>query len=82
MNRKIKKIETKDFTLVCLFDTNETVFFDMTDIIKQSGPMIEPLRDHTFFRKVFLESGAPTWPNGFDLCPDVIYHQGGKMTAA
>lgn len=82
MNRKIKKIETKNFTLICLFDTNETVIFDMTDIMQQSGSMIEPLRDNSFFKKVFLESGAPTWPNGFDLCPDMIYQQGGKKTAA
>jgi len=20
--------------------------------------------------QLFLEDGAPTWPNGFDLCPD------------
>jgi hypothetical protein len=31
--------------------------------------MFEPLRDPTFFARVFLEDGAPTWPNGFDVAP-------------
>jgi uncharacterized protein DUF2442 len=34
-----------------------------------SGPMAEPLRDPAFFARVFLEDGAPTWPNGFDAAP-------------
>lgn len=32
--------------------------------------MVEPLRDLTFFRRVALVDGAPTWPNGYDACPD------------
>jgi hypothetical protein len=29
--------------------------------------MVEPLRDESYFARVFLELGAPTWPNGFDI---------------
>jgi len=32
--------------------------------------MIEPLKDPAFFARVFLEFGAPTWPNGFDISPE------------
>jgi hypothetical protein len=32
--------------------------------------MVEPLRDPTYFGRVFLEFGAPTWPNGFDIAPE------------
>lgn len=32
--------------------------------------MIEPLRAQDFFDRVFLEFGAPTWPNGFDIAPE------------
>ena len=31
--------------------------------------MVEPLRDPKFFSRVFLEFGAPTWPNGYDIAP-------------
>ena len=29
--------------------------------------MVEPLRDPAFFRRVFVQCGVLTWPNGFDL---------------
>ena len=34
-----------------------------------TGPMVVPLKDESYFARVFLEMGAPTWPNGFDLAP-------------
>jgi hypothetical protein len=42
---------------------------DLAWLFAKSGPMIEPLRDPAMFERVFLEHGAPTWPNGFDLSP-------------
>jgi hypothetical protein len=35
--------------------------------------MIEPLRKPEYFGRAFLESGAPTWPNIFDLDPINLY---------
>lgn len=43
--------------------------FDFTAIVADGGPMAEPLRDPAFFARVFLEDGAPTWPNGYDAAP-------------
>jgi hypothetical protein len=43
--------------------------YDFSAIVSGSGPMVEPLRDSAFFARVFLEDGAPTWPNGFDVAP-------------
>ena len=37
--------------------------------------MIEPLRDLDYFKRCFLEFGAPTWPNGFDLAPDWLQRE-------
>jgi hypothetical protein len=31
--------------------------------------MARPLADEAFFAQVFLEMGAPTWPNGYDADP-------------
>ena len=40
------------------------------------GPMFEPLKDPTFFARVFVdEYGAVCWPNGADLAPDALYEQ-------
>lgn len=43
---------------------------DFSRITRMSGPMAQPLRDPAFFQRVFLVYGAPTWPNGYDMCPD------------
>ena len=40
---------------------------DFTDVIAERGTMIEPLKNRKYFARVFLELGALTWPNGFDL---------------
>ena len=41
------------------------------------GPVFEPVRnDPTFFRSVCVDrvAGTIVWPNGADICPDVLYH--------
>ena len=43
---------------------------DFTAMVREPGPMLEPLRDENYFARVFLEFGAPTWPNGFDIAPE------------
>ena len=42
-------------------------FFEMTG---EPGPMLESLRDPKYFSRVFLDFGALTWPNGFDIAPE------------
>jgi hypothetical protein len=46
---------------------------DFSTLVAENGPMGEPLRDPSYFARVFLEFGAPTWPNGFDMCPDWLH---------
>ena len=43
---------------------------DFGSIVNESGPMVEPLRDESYFQRVFLEFGALTWPNGFDIASE------------
>ena len=40
---------------------------DFSDIVAESGPMVEPLADEELFSQVFIELGTLAWPNGFDL---------------
>jgi hypothetical protein len=76
MIHKIIKVETKGFELICTYGKGEIVHFDMSDIPTRKGTMVQALKDPSFFSKVFLESGAPTWPNGYDLCPEMIFREG------
>ena len=44
-----------------------------SDILAEGGPMVEPLNDGKYFARVFLDFGAPTWPNGYDIAPYVLH---------
>ena len=55
--------------LSLVFSDRKMGDFDMSELLAREGAMVLPLRDPAFFARVFLELGAPTWPNGFDLAP-------------
>ena len=48
---------------------------DLSGVISKGGEMVEPLKSKDYFDRVFVELGAPTWPNGFDLDPINLYMQ-------
>ncbi|MEO5332438.1 MAG: DUF2442 domain-containing protein [Magnetococcus sp. YQC-5] len=38
-----------------------------------TGPLFDPIRQNpTLFAQVRVEGGGLAWPNGADLCPDVL----------
>jgi hypothetical protein len=56
---------------------------DFTAMAHEAGSMLSPLRDQAYFDRVFLEFGAPTWPNGFDIAPEWLrreMEQAGELT--
>lgn len=58
------------FRLRVVFNDGSAGAHDFSSMVGEPGPMLEPLRDKDYFRRVFLELGAPTWPNGFDIAPE------------
>ena len=46
---------------------------DLSRLLARTGPMVAPLKDSAFFNRVFVEAGVPTWPNGYDFAPSVLY---------
>ena len=52
--------------------TNDTVIErDVSSLLV--GPIFEPiLQDMARFREARVEGGTVLWPNGADLCPDVL----------
>jgi hypothetical protein len=71
MLTKIKRLEPLDrFRVLVAFSDGTNGVHDFTSLVNEPGPMVEPLRDPTYFGRVFLEFGAPTWPNGFDIAPE------------
>jgi len=50
---------------------------DFKERVVGRGGMFAPLEDVDFFKQVQVdaEAGTLVWPNGVDLCPDVLYSQ-------
>ena len=59
-----------DFGLRLQFNDGSIGTHDFAAMVAESGAMLVPLRDLHYFGRVFLECGALTWPNGFDIAPE------------
>ena len=71
MLTKVTKLEKLGgFRLRVRFNDGSEGAHDFAALINEPGPMLEPLRGHAYFERVFLEFGALTWPNGFDIAPE------------
>ncbi len=48
---------------------------DMDHVIERYSGVFSPLMDDNYFRQVRVEPelGTIVWPNGADVCPDVLY---------
>ena len=75
MNKVTKIKWLGDYRLHATFSDGAMGEHDFFALIAESRPMGQPLRDPVYFARVFLEDGAPTWSNGFDMCPDWLRHE-------
>lgn len=71
MLTKVTTIERlSGFQLRLPFNDGSSGTHDFATLVDEPGSSIAPLRDPAYFARVFLELGAPTWPNGFDIAPE------------
>lgn len=86
MLTKVIKLERLgNFRLRVCFNDGSVGEHDFATLVKEPGSMVEPLRDAAYFDRVFLEFGAPTWPNGFDMAPEWLRREmdaAGELTKA
>ena len=68
--------------LLLTFEGNERRAVDISEVVAFTG-VFEPLRDATFFRQVTVvpDLGTIVWPNGADLCPEVLYKASRPITS-
>jgi Protein of unknown function (DUF2442) len=65
---KVVKVKALDASRIWVrFSDGTEGVRDLSDMLREGGEMVVPLRDPELFAKVFLEYGVPTWPNGFDM---------------
>ncbi|MFM9943439.1 MAG: DUF2442 domain-containing protein [Hyphomicrobiaceae bacterium] len=73
-----KVIEIKaiaPFSIRVRFNDGRAGVHDCSADIAGEGPIVKALQEPAYFARVFLEAGSPTWPNGFDMCPDWLRMQ-------
>ncbi len=71
MLTKVARLEKLDgFRLRVHFNDGSKGVHDFSSLVSQPGTALAPLRNESYFTRVFLEFGAPTWPNGFDISPE------------
>ena len=67
--------------LELVFEDGVRATVDMDRVVQSYTGVFAPLLDESYFQlvKVDPELGTIVWPNGADVCPDVLYsHASGK----
>ena len=81
----IKLTETRyqgEFQVSLRFSDDKEGVFVGRELLKRSGPLLEPLRDEAYFKRFFIDAGALSWPNGLELSPARLHETCRVMTAA
>lgn len=59
-----------DYRLLLEFSDGVRGVFDVAAYLRdRNGPLLDPLNDEAYLRKVFIEAGGLCWPNGLSLSP-------------
>jgi hypothetical protein len=70
VNKVVEISAIHPYRLKVRFSDGASGVHDYSALFNETGPMIEPPRDPDYFARVFLDYGAPTWPNSFGMSPD------------
>jgi Protein of unknown function (DUF2442) len=75
LNDIVEVAHLGDYRLFLRFADGVAGEIDLGPLLQFTG-VFEPLRDPQFFALVRVnpDIGTIVWPNGADLCPDVLHH--------
>jgi len=77
MLHTVKKVEYyESYKLKITFDDGIAKIVDFEERLKNAKNMFLPLQEISYFKKVKTDGTTLIWPNGLDLCPDVLYEMG------
>ena len=82
MIKLIKARYQGEFQVSLRFSDGKEGVFDGRELLKRSGPLLEPLRDEGYFKRLFIDAGALSWPNGLELSPVRLHETCRVLTAA
>ena len=72
--RKVKYLE--GYELELHFDDRSVRAVDLEQMLKKAKNKLLPLKNIDYFKQVRCDGITINWPNGVDLCPDVLYSMG------
>jgi hypothetical protein len=84
--KKIKKISQDKYRITLQYVDGFQGVADLSSLfLDRKKPLIGEILRGNLFSKCFIESGALAWPNGYELCPDMLralIRQGSRKEAA
>jgi uncharacterized protein YnzC (UPF0291/DUF896 family) len=81
MLHTVKKVEyIEGYKLKLFFNDDKVKIVDYEDKLKEAKNMFLLLKDIEYFKKVKADGTTIVWPNGLDLCPDVLYEMGKEVS--
>src|ERR1700694_1592807 len=63
------------YRLEIAFSDGSVGIRDFADMASRNGEMVRPLKNPDYFARVFIEDGALTWPNGYDIDPIELHRE-------
>ena len=78
--KKVKYLE--GYKLELIFNDGKTKVVDFEYRLRNAKNMFLPLKDIDYFKKVLSDGTTLVWPNGLDLCPDVLYEIGEEISTS
>lgn len=77
VRRRIREITClDDYKLILSYADGRTRLLDLESYLRdKTGPRSQQLQDRNYFRTVKVSELGETieWPNGYDICPDLLY---------
>ncbi len=70
--KKVLVVDKEDFIIQLKFQDNVVVRVSLSFIFKKPKNLAAEIIRGDLFAKCFIEGGALAWPNGFELCPDML----------
>ena len=73
----VKKVDyVEGYKLKLQFDNKRIKIIDLECLLKNAKNNFIVLVNSDYFKKVRCDGTTVVWPNGVDLCPDVLYRMG------
>ena len=77
MLHTVKKVQyLEEYKIKLSFNDKSIKIVDLEKMLKNAKNMFLPLKDIDYFKQVKCDGTTIIWPNGVDLCPDVLYNMG------